>query len=100
MNYRASWDNPGNYSFSGNLEDTQAVLAFVRNLEIKRNSILMKNKLFSQGIEYERTGVCDDGCSRKNLAGVAIFFAVSMGEKVVIADKCEDIVVWMVHNFE
>jgi pimeloyl-ACP methyl ester carboxylesterase len=33
FNYRGSWGSPGAYSFSGNLEDARAVLAFVRGPE-------------------------------------------------------------------
>ncbi len=29
MNYRGSWGSPGEFRFAGNLEDADAVLAFV-----------------------------------------------------------------------
>lgn len=31
FNYRGSWGSPGRFSFAGNLEDTQAVLAYLRD---------------------------------------------------------------------
>ncbi len=36
VNYRGSWGSPGKFSFGGNLEDAEAVLAFVRDTENAR----------------------------------------------------------------
>jgi uncharacterized protein len=34
FNYRGSWGSPGNFRFEGNLEDTQAILAYLRDPKI------------------------------------------------------------------
>jgi acetyl esterase/lipase len=34
FNYRGSWGSPGKFSFEGNLEDTEAVLAYLREAKI------------------------------------------------------------------
>jgi len=79
FNYRGSWGSPGRFSFAGNLEDTKAVLAYVRDpkqaaaLEVDTKRLVLAGHSMG-GWVTALTAAGDDG-----LAGAILISAADMG---------------------
>lgn len=81
FNYRGSWGSPGTFSFTGNLDDAKAVLAYLRDpanaarLRVDPKRIVLMGHSMG-GWVTSQVAAADDG-----LAGAALISAADMGTR-------------------
>lgn len=79
FNYRGSWGSPGDYRFTQNLEDADAVLAFARNLVSAAKLRIDPKRLVIMGHSLGGWVTALTAAHDKELLGAAMISAGNMG---------------------
>ncbi|PNS08742.1 alpha/beta hydrolase family protein [Solilutibacter silvestris] len=79
FSYRGSWGSPGKFSFSGNLEDAEAVLAFLEDPASARKYGIDTKHLVVVGHSMGGWVVAQTAVHHPELAGAALISAADMG---------------------
>ena len=80
FNYRGSWGSPGSYRFAQNLEDADAVLAYLREPANAAKLRIDTKTHRPRGAQHGRMGNGDDRGHDHGLAGVILISAADMGQ--------------------
>ncbi len=64
FNYRGSWGSPGNFRFSQNLEDADAVLVYLRDPENAKSLGVDTSRIADPRSQHGRLGGCERSRSR------------------------------------
>lgn len=79
FSYRGSWGSPGKFSFAGNLEDADAVLAFVEDPANARKYGIDAKQLVVAGHSMGGWVVAQTAARHSELIGAAMISAADMG---------------------
>jgi uncharacterized protein len=79
FNYRGSWGSPGTFSFAGNLEDGQAVLAYLRDPGHAKSLGIDPQRIAIAGHSMGGWVVARTGARDPKLLGVAMICGADMG---------------------
>lgn len=96
VNYRGSWGSPGNFSFAGNLEDADAVLAFVNDTANARKLGIDTRRIVIAGHSMGGWVTVHSASHHPELLGAIIICAADMGASgtrprdAVIASMADD----------
>jgi dienelactone hydrolase len=79
VNYRGSWGSPGTFSFAGNLEDADAVLAYLRDPTVARRLRLDPTRIAIAGHSMGGWVVAETAAHDGHLLGAAMISAWDPG---------------------
>ncbi|MFN2326425.1 MAG: alpha/beta hydrolase family protein [Gemmatimonadales bacterium] len=79
VNYRGSWGSPGEFRFGGNLEDAEAVLAFVRDSTNARRLGVDPQRIVVAGHSMGGWVAALTAAQHAELLGVVLISAADMG---------------------
>jgi len=79
FNYRGSWGSPGTFRFAGNLEDADAVLAFVRDSGTAKKLGIDRNRLVLAGHSMGGWVTALTAAHHPELRGAILLSAADMG---------------------
>lgn len=98
VNYRGSWGSPGRFSFGGNLEDADAVLAYLRDPLHARTFGIDTTRLVIAGHSMGGWVTVLTAAHDHRLAGAILISAADMGRRSDM--KRADVVASMADNME
>ena len=98
-NYRGTWGSPGTFSFAGNLEDADAVLAWLRTPAVADSLGLDTTRIVIAGHSMGGLVVVNTASHDRRLAGAILISAADMGAFVEGMARA-DVVKWMASDME
>jgi acetyl esterase/lipase len=98
FNYRGSWGSPGTFSFEGNLEDTEAVLAYLRDPKIATSLRLDSRRIVLGGHSMGGAITAAIAARDHDLRGAVLISAWDVTKRA--ASPRDEIVAFMADDME
>lgn len=98
-NYRGTWGSPGTFSFGGNIDDANAVLAYLRTPAVADSLGLDTTRIVIAGHSMGGMVVVNTASRDHGLAGAILISAADMGA-LIAGMKHDEAVKWMASDME